>query len=391
MAEQERKLHPGFLRNAKVIAAITVVAAASVGVAFVAMKHRPDKANEMDIPSVSAQGGTPSPETPHYTQTLNKANQEGLAQAQKTGATFIPAFSDRNAQIEQVLEQRGDPAAQKVDFQHPSGMVPTQAAPLPGQPQGGQISPLPLPSLPSPTQGVGMQVQQLVNQWDRAPQSQEVLGLQKEAQAAAASMTAATSAAQAVAAAQQQASKVALIHASDKFYAHLENAIDTDAPSDVLAVLDQGPCKGGELMGNGKLTGEAVTASFTSMQCGGRTIPINAVALNESTLSNALPADLDHHVIARVAVPALLGALSAAGSVYSNAGSTVTQNALGGTTIAQNPNPSARQLEGAAVSGGMTGVQGMIQREVNAVPPVTGRVEMNTPLLILFKSDVIFQ
>lgn len=389
MAEQQRKLHPGFLRNAKVIAAITVVAAASVGVAFVAMKHRPDKTDQMDVPSVSAQGGTPSPETPHYTQTLNKANQEGLAQAQKTGATFIPAFSDRNAQIEQVLEQRGDPAAQKVDFQHPNGMAPMQTAPLPGQPQGGQIPSL--PSLPSPTQGVGMQVQQLVNQWDRPPQSQEILGLQKEAQAAAASMASVASAAQAVATAQQQASKVPLIHASDKFYAHLENGIDTDAPSDVLAVLDQGPCKGGELMGNGKLSGEAVTASFTSMQCNGRTIPINAVALNEATLSNALPADLDHHLVARVAVPALLGALSAAGSVYSNAGSTLTQNALGGTTTVQNPNPSPRQLEGAAVSGGMNGIQGVIQREVNAVPPVSAHVEMNTPLLILFKSDVIFQ
>ncbi|PMS17091.1 conjugal transfer protein TraO [Trinickia dabaoshanensis] len=383
MTEQRRQLHPGFLRNVKVIAIIAVLAAVSIGVAFVAMKRRPDKAPEMNVPSVTAQGGTPQAETPRYTQTLNRANQEGLAQAQKTGETFIPAFSDRNAQIEKVLEQRTEGAAQvqKIDYQHPNGLPPGQSAP----------TAQPLPSLPSPTQGVGMQVQQLVNQWDTPPQSQEVLGLQKEAQAAA-SATAAlgspgtSTSPQAVAAAQ---TKPATIHASDRYYAHLENSIDTDTPSDVLAVLDQGPCQGAELMGNGKLTGEAVTASFTSMRCGGKTVPVTAVALNDQTLSNALPADMDHHLVARVAVPALLGALGAAGSVYSNAGSTITQNPLGGTTSIQNPNPSAHQLEGAAVSGGMTGVQGVIQREVAAVPPLTGHVGANTSLVILFKADVV--
>lgn len=379
MANGPRKLHPGFLRNAKVIGAITVLAIVSVAVAFVAMRHRSGSTAETEIPPVTAQGGTPSPETPHYTQTLNRSNQEDLAQAQKTGATFIPAFSDRNAQIEQALEQRSASApVQRIDYQHPNGAPAGQS----GQAQS-------LPALPSPTQGVSMEVQQLVNQWDNPPQSQEVLGLQKEAQAAAASTVSAAGAA--TTASTSQPTKTPTIHASEKYYAHLENGINTDAQSDVLAVLDQGPCKGAEMMGSGKLTGEEVTAAFTTMQCEGKSVSINAVALNDQTLSNALPADLDHHLVARVAVPALLGALGAAGSVYSNAGATVTQNALGGTTTVQNPNPTPAQLEGAAVSGGMTGVQGVIQKEVSAIPPVTGRVEMNTPLIILFKSDVVLQ
>ncbi|WP_144153320.1 DotG/IcmE/VirB10 family protein [Paraburkholderia sp. BCC1885] len=383
MANGTRKLHPGFLRNAKVIGVITVLAVVSVGVAFFAMKHRSGSAAETEIPPVTAQGGTPSPETPHYTQTLNRANQEGLAQAQKTGATFIPAFSDRNAQIEQALEQRIAAApVERIDYQHPNGMQG-------GQPtQPGQGQPQSLPALPSPNQGVGLEVQQLVNQWDSPPQSQEVLGLQKDALAAA---SAAAAAGLATAASSTQPAKTPTIRASDKYYAHLENGINTDAQSDVLAVLDQGPCKGGEMMGSGKLSGEEVTASFTTLQCNGKSVSINAVALDDQTLSNALPADLDHHLVARVAVPALLGALGAAGSVYSNAGATVTQNALGGATTIQNPNPTPAQLEGAAVSGGVTGIQGVIQKEVSAIPPVTGRVEMNTPLIILFKADVVIQ
>ncbi|WP_116138421.1 DotG/IcmE/VirB10 family protein [Trinickia diaoshuihuensis] len=382
MADQSRrKMHPGFLRNAKIIAVIAVLAAVCVAVAFFAMKRRADTAPEVDVPAVSAQGGTPQAETQRYAQTLNQANKEGLAQAQKTGATFIPAFSDRNAQIEKVLADRSSEAAaqpEKIDYQHPNGLPPGQSAPASQQP---------LPSLPAPTQGVGLQVQQLVNQWDTPPQSQEVLGLQKEAQGAAPSAgVAAASAAQAVVASQ---TKLATIHSSDRFYAHLENAIDTDTPSDILAVLDQGPCKGGELMGNGKLSNETVTATFTSMRCGGKTVPVTAVALNDQTLSNALPADLDHHLMARVAIPALLGALGTAGSVYSNAGSTISNNPLGGTTTIQNPNPSAKQLEGAAVSGSVTGVQGVVQREVAGIPPVTGHVDANTPLIILFKADVV--
>ena len=378
MDNRPRKLHPGFLRNAKVIGAITALAVASVAVAFVAMKHRSGAATETEIPAVTAQGGTPAPESPHYTQSLNRANQEELAQAQKTGATFIPAFSDRNAQIEQTLEQRSASApVERIDYQHPNGMPA-------GQPQGQ-----PLPALPAPTQGVGTEVQQLVNQWDSPPQSQEVLGLQKDAQAAAAA--AASGAGAAMAASTAQPSKTPTIRASDKYYAHLENGIDTDAQSDVLAVLDQGPCKGGEMMGSGKLTGEEVTATFTTLECGGKSVSISAVALDDQTLSNELPADLDHHLVARVAVPALLGALSAAGSVYSNAGASITQNALGGVTTVQNPNPSPAQLEGAAAAGATNGIQGVIQKEVSAIPPVTGRVAMNTPLIILFKSDVVIQ
>ncbi|WP_084909879.1 hypothetical protein [Burkholderia ubonensis] len=77
-----RKLHPGFLRNAKVIGAVVVVGAVCAIVAIMAMKHRKDKAPEIDIPTVNAQGGMPSQESPHYTQALDRQNQEGLANAQ---------------------------------------------------------------------------------------------------------------------------------------------------------------------------------------------------------------------------------------------------------------------------------------------------------------------
>jgi intracellular multiplication protein IcmE len=371
-----RKLHPGFLRNAKVVGGIVVLAVVCTGVAIVAMKHRKDQAAQFDIPTVDSQGGTPSQESPHYTQALNRQNQEGLAKAQTTDSTFVPALSDNN-QLEQQLQQRNNNTPpERIDYQHPGG-----------SPQSPQTQAQQLPPLPAPSPGVSQQIQILANQWDNPPQSQEVLGLQKQAeQATAATQRDAASASSAVA-----QTKTPVIKDSDKYYAHLENGIDTGAPSDVLAILDQGPCKGSELRGTGKLTNESVSASFATMTCQGKTVAVNAVALNDQTLSNALPADIDHHIPERVLIPGVLGALGAAGSVYSNAGATVTQNAIGGVTQVNNPNPTGKQLIGAGVSGGIQGMQGVIQQEVAAIPAITGRVEMNTPILILFKQDVIIQ
>ncbi len=104
-----RKLHPGFLRNAKVIGAIVVLAAVCAVVTVVATKHRKDLTAQADIPAVDAQGGTPTPESPHYTQALNRLNQENLDQAKNTGGTFVPVLSDRtgNTQLEQQLRSAG--------------------------------------------------------------------------------------------------------------------------------------------------------------------------------------------------------------------------------------------------------------------------------------------
>ncbi|WP_157643291.1 DotG/IcmE/VirB10 family protein [Burkholderia ubonensis] len=373
-----RKLHPGFMRNAKVIGGIVVLAVVCAGVAFAAMKHRKDQAAQFDIPTVDSQGGTPSQESPHYTQALDRQNQEELARAQKTGSTFVPALSD-NSHLEQQLQQRSNNTPpERIDYQHPGGSAQTTQA------QTQQ-----LPPLPPPAPGVGPQIQALANQWDNPPQSQEVLGLLGQKQGDQPAATAQRDVASAAVAAAQ--ARPPIIKDSDKYYAHLENGIDTSVPSDVLAVLDQGPCKGSELRGTGKLTNQSVSATFTTMTCQGRSVAINAVALNDKTLSNALPADIDHHIPERVLIPGILGALGAAGSVYSNAGSTVTQNAIGGVTQVNNPNPSGKQLIGAGVSGGIQGMQGVIQQEVSTIPAITGRVEMNTPVLILFKQDVIIQ
>ncbi len=359
--------HPGFAKNLKIIGGAMLLTIVGGVIGFKMMQRQQMPLAQMDILSLDVQGGVPASETPHYTEALARVNQQGLAQAQKTNNTFIPGLSDRRGKVETEppLQQSESHA---IDHKNP------------------QL----LPPLPTPSPGISQQVQALIASWDNPPQSQQVLGLQEqssnatELNSALPSITNQTTSA-------TQAAKKPILSAAERYYAHLENGIDTDAPSDVLAVLDQGPCQGGRLMGSGKLTNEVVTATFTTLSCQGHTVSVNAVALNDETLTNALPARINHRYAQRIAIPALLGGLGAAGAVYNHAGSTVTQSPLGGYTEVTNPNPSLKQIAGAMTAGGMQATQNVIQQQVSNTPPMHGRVAANVPVLILFKSDVFLE
>src|SRR5260364_313010 len=223
-----------------------------------------------------------------------------------------------------------------------------------------------LPPLHAPSPGVDKQVEALVAAWDHPPQSQKILGIQtlestaeRENAPPAAHGPAGRSTTSALASTDLQP----LIHATDQYGAHLENAIDTDAPSEVLAVLDQGPCKGAQLIGSSQLTHEALSVTFTAMHGKDKTYAIQAMALNDQTLGRALPADVDHRYGQRIVTPAILGALGAAGAVYGNAGKTILHSPLGGYTEQTDANPSIRQIGGAAAAAGLSGVQNALAQQ----------------------------
>jgi len=375
MAETNRKMHPGFMRNFKVIGVIVAVAIVGAVIVIISARNKHADVDPTNLPpTMNAKGGKASHESQRYADSLNQANQEGLAQAQQQGGTFVPALSDRNAEINAELNARGGQ-------QPPQPTQPEKIDYRQQQPATQQQ----LPPLPQPVQGVGQEVNALAAQWTTQP-TQEVVGVQKEkdtsSQLASSGATAASGASSA------GAPKSVLIHSNDKYYGHMENAIDTDAASDSLIAIDQGPCKGGELRGAGKLTGEEVTASYSVMTCNGKTYSVQVEALNPDTMSNSLPADIDHHVISHIAVPALLGAVGAAGQVFANAGASLTTSPLGGTTVVQSTSPSTKQLEGAAAAGGTNGVSSVIQKEEAAIPAITGTVAQNQAVVVLFKADV---
>jgi hypothetical protein len=370
MAGPKQKMHPGFLRNAKVLAVIAALAAAGLVIVVLAAKHRNDKPSEVDVPIVDASGGTPAPETPHYSQALAKQNAQGAKQARAQEASFIPALSD-NTPTENTLQQREaqTPVAQKIDYSRPADNQNAQQ----------------LPPLPAPAQGLGTQMSGLFAAWDNPPNSQKVLGLQQDKSNTA--IAPPSAGAQSVPSTAESREKRVLIPALTQYGGHLVNGIDTDAPSDVFAIIDEGPCKNGELAGTGRLSTETVMVTFTTMRCNGKSYNVTATALNDETLMSSLPADIDHRYGERILAPALLGAVGAVGSVYANSGATVTVNPLGGTTSV-NPNATITQAAGAAAAGGTQGMTQVISQQVNSIPPIRGRVAANTTIIIKFKADV---
>nr|WP_280971238.1 DotG/IcmE/VirB10 family protein [Cupriavidus gilardii]WDE72602.1 hypothetical protein [Cupriavidus gilardii] len=383
MAER-KKLHPGFKKNAKVMAVVTGVAVAGVGVAYMAMQGRSSQAAIVEVPAIDTHGAKKTEETPNYSRALNRANEKGFQQAEHAGGTFIPTLSEnsgRTTSLEDELAKRAEanPPQQARDYARPNQ---TNVAPSADAQQ-----------VQATSTGLGDQLQGLRAVWTRDESSQQILNIAAQAVDARNSNATATSAAggsTSTAAGDTGTNRQATpyIRGLDQIPAVYQNSVDTDAPSDVLAHVETGKYAGSLLYGTARLSNEVVVTEFTKMKVpSGQMITITAVALDEAEMRTAQPADIDHRYLQRIGVPALLGALGAAGSVYQNAGSVVQQTPLGGVSTTTNPNPSGKQLGGAAVSAGLQATQQVIQQENASIPPRRGRIKRGTPIMVLFKED----
>ncbi|MGN5477707.1 hypothetical protein ACTMU2_14490 [Cupriavidus basilensis] len=122
---ERKKLHPGFKKNAKVMAVVTGVAVLGVGVAYMAMKGRASQAATVEVPAIDTHGGKKTEETPNYSAALNRANDKGFQQAEHSDGTFIPTLSEnsgRTTNLEEELAKRAQatPQAQPRDMARPN-------------------------------------------------------------------------------------------------------------------------------------------------------------------------------------------------------------------------------------------------------------------------------
>lgn len=380
-----KKMHPGFKKNAQVIMVVIGISVAAVAVAFLAIKGRRAPPPTVEVPSMDTRGATQTPESPSYAKTLERTNHQGFQKAEKADESFIPTFSERNAKVaalEDNLNKREseNPPQQRRDLARPNQTVATTQDAAAAQ----------------PSQNVSEQVTKLMATWT-PESSQEVLGLaqtvsNKQDPKSPGVVNAASyspSAATAPASPGGGNTATPYIRGLDQIPAIYANSIDTDAPSDVLAKVETGKFAGSVFYGTARLSNEVVITEFTKMKIPtGEMLTITAVALDEEELRTAQPADIDHRYVQRIGIPAVLGAIGAVGSAYQNAGSIIQQTPLGGVTQTTNPNPSTRQIAGAAGAGGIQATQQVIQQETASIPPRRGRIKKGTPIMVLFKGDV---
>lgn len=399
-AEDKKKLHPGFVKNARNVLILLAVLVTLVVAVWVGMRSKSQQAAATSVPSMNMNNAQKTPETPQYAAVLAQRNQQDYNRAAQKQETFIPALSDLQAQpqsqVEKDLKDRANtaPAETRIDYARVNTGTSTSVETTQAQ-------------APAVSQNLQAQIDRLAVAWgpneqQLGPERKEAAGDRDQGQSNTATnrATQVAAGASSIVAPNTAASGTTggeLVYPAIEWVpGHLVNGIDTDKSTVVIAEIDAGKYAGSRLQGSATLANELVSFEMSMLRLmkngkDVKTMSVSAVALSDKDMGSALSGEVDRRYFERVGIPAILGAFGAAGTVYSNAGSTVSNGALGGTTVVTNPDPSSKQIIGAGVSGGVAATQKVIEAEAAAIPPKRVRLAKDTPIWIYFKSDVVLK
>lgn len=124
-----------------------------------------------------------------------------------------------------------------------------------------------------------------------------------------------------------------MVAAGDILYARLVTRAISTAQGPVLAQMVGGPLNGARLLGTFGNSYDRMTMQFVGMTMpDGRSIGINAVAVDPATATTALATDVDYHYFERYGLTLAAAFMTGFGSVLSDAKSTSTTSAFGSTT-----------------------------------------------------------
>ncbi len=151
------------------------------------------------------------------------------------------------------------------------------------------------------------------------------------------------------------------------------------------ARIVSGPAKGGYLVGQARVLGEGLSITFTQMRLGNRVYAVDAIALDETTASNAVSANVDHRILQRYVFPVVLAAAQGFYNALAQTGSTVVDVGWGEAGVAT-PAPTTEQARSAGAAAALSTAQSATQKAA-AAPIVVSR-ETNYPIGLLFRSPV---
>jgi len=177
------------------------------------------------------------------------------------------------------------------------------------------------------------------------------------------------------------------VKAGTIMYAVLLTSVNSDEPGPVLAEIVQGKFKGGRLLGTLSNQGQKVLLSFNTLTLPklSESIPINTVAIDESTARTALSSDTNNHYWLRYGTLFASAFLQGYGQSFLNYG-----NAFAGAVVI---NPTNQPIDLSPrqrifVGLGQVGEQyaSALRGVYNTSPTV--KVFSGTPMGILFLSDL---
>lgn len=176
------------------------------------------------------------------------------------------------------------------------------------------------------------------------------------------------------------------IKAGTIYYAVINTSINSDEPGPIMGTVIDGEFKGGKLLGTLTNQGKAVMLSFNILTLPqfSKSIPINAVAIDQNTARTGLSTETDNHYLLRYGTLFASSFISGYSQAIASSGSTVETTLLG--TVKTTPPLSPREKFAMAL--GNVGTQFGNQLGSIFTKPPTVYVAAGTAVGILFMSDV---
>lgn len=380
----------GTAGSRRMLIVIAVGAALAATIYFLTYTEPPVAPSEVrglnNIKTVQGQ----TPVSPEYDNALRQADQTRVAEAERQGGTVMPTIRAIEAQ---PIERPDESGNRQGDYDGVNRPAPPVVAP----PQ--IISPV-APIAPPPIQvaQAPIEVDPLVEQMRRQLETfkggypaAKVDFYSKGQPAAPVDQAAAQaqSAGGAIGGLVQTNGGIKLPLAGSIVYAELVSTANSDAPGPVIARIVQGELAGATLIGSFQTQRDALFISFQTLSMGtnrqgdeiNKSIPINAVAVDSSTIGTGLATSVDRHLLQNVGITAAAAFAQGLGSAIAQSGQQVTQS-LGGVTVT---NPIRSTRDQLYIAGGVAGgAAGQALQQAYGNRPVTITVASGTPMGILF-------
>jgi|GEM_PF-3754057 len=196
------------------------------------------------------------------------------------------------------------------------------------------------------------------------------------------------------------APKEQLVGADEILAGRVLTPVDTYKSKFVLAEIAGGPLDGAQLRGevvpmNQSGDVEDVGIRFTSMRLNGHAYPIDAMALNESSATDAMDGDVDHRVFARYVLPVMMAGLSGASTYFTARGTpstSIAANVSGGEAVVVNQERASQedaknQGIGDAIDKGVQLGERTINRDANRPNRIT--LDAGQAIGVIFNKPVL--
>lgn len=354
---------------------LTVVALTVVALIFAAVtarKAQQQAALPSAVPTPPALKSTPGLNAPsrEYTDLQREENRRKAENAARAGGTALPSLIGRPGEAPMQLGQASQPA------------VAPQA-------QQARVRPYTQQEITAYQTGRDAALAAMQGQFSDLKGSLGLSGHEVIRFATATQPPAAPAAAQPGPASPTGAAAgpKLIVQAGTLSFGVLDTDINSDEPGPVMStIVDGGPLDKAVLLGTMTRTNERVLVHYTTMRpVKGKTVTIDAYAVDQETARNALATGVDRHYLLRYGSLFASSFAAGYGQAYSQSGSSVVTNA-GGTTVTTQP-ATSKQALAAGLSAVGQAWSSSVGQNFNTPPTVT--VATGTPIGILFMQDAV--